>query len=198
MNYTIETLNENNIEEYVRTNAFAWKETYKGIVNDEFLDLINTEEEIQKSVERQKAQLQNETKRRFLLKVNNKPVGNLSIGISLDENFPNIGEIKTIYLLEEVKHQGYGKILFNKAVQELQKMNFKTMIISCLEENTNANEFYKQLGGNLVGTRPFTLPNQTLTENIYYFNIEKKSYQTIGFFHNNSFLIFSKIGSFPL
>lgn len=139
MNYNIETLNENNIEEYVRTNAFAWKETYK----------------------------------RFLLKLNNKPVGNLSIGISLDENFPNIGEIKAIYLLEEVKHQGYGKILFNKAVQELQKMNFKTMIISCLEENTNANEFYKHLGGNLVGTRPFTLPNQTLTENIYYFNIEK-------------------------
>ena len=122
MNYNIETLNENNIEEYVRTNAFAWKETYK----------------------------------RFLLKLNNKPVGNLSIGISLDENFPNIGEIKAIYLLEEVKHQGYGKILFNKAVQELQKMNFKTMIISCLEENTNANEFYKHLGGNLVGTRPFT------------------------------------------
>lgn len=173
MNYTIETLNENNIEEYVRTNAFAWKETYKGIVNDEFLDLINTEEEIQKSVEKQKAQLQNKTKKRFLLKLNNKPVGNLSIGISLDENFPNIGEIKAIYLLEEVKHQGYGKILFNKAVQELQKMNFKTMIISCLEENTNANKFYKHLGGNLVGTRPFTLPNQTLTENIYYFNIEK-------------------------
>ena len=54
MNYTIETLNENNIEEYVRTNAFAWKETYKGIVNDKFLDLINTEEEIQKTVEKQK------------------------------------------------------------------------------------------------------------------------------------------------
>lgn len=96
MNYTIETLNENNIEEYVRTNAFAWKETYKGIVNDEFLDLINTEEKIQKSVERQKAQLQNEAKKCFLLKVNNKPVGNLSIGISLDKNFPNIGEIKAI------------------------------------------------------------------------------------------------------
>ena len=52
MNYAIEELSFNNIKDYVEVNAKAWKETYKGIVNDEFLELINTKEEINKSIER--------------------------------------------------------------------------------------------------------------------------------------------------
>ncbi len=45
-------LNLNNIKDYVIVNAKAWQETYKGIVNDEFLELINTKEKINNSIER--------------------------------------------------------------------------------------------------------------------------------------------------
>lgn len=45
-------LNLNNIKDYVIVNAKAWQETYKGIVNDEFLELINTKEEINNFIER--------------------------------------------------------------------------------------------------------------------------------------------------
>lgn len=45
-------LNLNNIKDHVIVNAKAWQETYKGIVNDEFLELINTKEEINNSIER--------------------------------------------------------------------------------------------------------------------------------------------------
>ena len=48
--YVIEKLNQNNIEQYARVNALAWLQSYKGIINDEFLKLINTEEEIQKTI----------------------------------------------------------------------------------------------------------------------------------------------------
>lgn len=48
--YIIENVNSSNIEYYARVNALAWLQSYKGIVNDEFLELINTEEEIQKAI----------------------------------------------------------------------------------------------------------------------------------------------------
>lgn len=41
------------------------------------------------------------------------------------------------------------------------------MIVGCLSENINANSFYKHMGGLLVSSRDFKLPNQTLKENVY-------------------------------
>ena len=43
------------------------------------------------------------------------------------------------------------------------------MIVGYLALNTNANAFYKHMGGVLDSNRDFTLPNQTLKENVYLF-----------------------------
>ena len=48
MDYIIESMNKDNAEYYARVNILAWKESYKEIVNDDFLELINTEREIKK------------------------------------------------------------------------------------------------------------------------------------------------------
>ena len=45
------------------------------------------------------------------------------------------------------------------------------MIVGCLSDNTNANNFYKHMGGVFVSNRDFTIPNQTLKENVYLFKI---------------------------
>ena len=76
--YIIENVNSSNIEYYARVNALAWLQSYKGIVNDEFLELINTEEEIQKTIINLKNNLHDNSKR-FLLKVDNQYVGILRI-----------------------------------------------------------------------------------------------------------------------
>ena len=167
MNYYIEELNLNNIKDYVIVNAKAWQETYKGIVNDEFLELINTKEEINNSIV--KKSLNNPFDKSFLLKVDNNYVGVIRVCKSRDDNYQNIGEIRALYLLNNVKHQGFGKILFEKAKEEVKKMGFNSMIVGCLSDNTNANSFYKHMGGVLVSSRDFTLPNQTINENVYLF-----------------------------
>ena len=169
MNYFIEELNLNNVSDYVKVNAKAWQETYKGIVNDVFLELINTKEEINNSIERIKKSLNNPFDKSFLLKVDNKYVGVLRVCKSRDDNYQNIGEIRVLYLLNEVKHLGYGKILFEKAEEEIKKMNFNSMIVGCLSDNTNANSFYKHMGGVLESSRDFNIPNQALKENVYLF-----------------------------
>ena len=167
MNYYIEELNLNNIKDYVIVNAKAWQETYKGIVNDEFLELINTKEEINNSIV--KKSLNNSFDKSFLLKVDKMPVGVIRVCKSCDDNYQNIGEIRALYLLNNVKHQGFGKILFEKAKEEVKKMGFNSMIVGCLALNTNANSFYKHMGGILVSNRNFKLPNQTINENVYLF-----------------------------
>ena len=167
MNYYIEELNLNNIKDYVIVNAKAWQETYKGIVNAEFLELINTKEEINNSIV--KKSLNDSFDKSFLLKVDKMPVGVIRVCKSRDDNYQNIGEIRALYLLNNVKHQGFGKILFEKAKEEVKKMGFNSMIVGCLALNTNANSFYKHMGGILVSNRNFKLPNQTINENVYLF-----------------------------
>ena len=97
MEYEIVEKSLENVEDYVRVNALAWKETYQGIVDQEFLDFINSEVGIQESVERQKKKLSLGDKSSYLLKVNQKYVGILSLGTSLDSCFPEGGEIQAIY-----------------------------------------------------------------------------------------------------
>ena len=77
--------------------------------------------------------------------------------ISYDK-YSECGEIGALYLLDTVKGKGFGRILFNKAINELKEMNYDKMIIGCLSENPS-NEFYKHMGGKFVDTNPLTLPN---------------------------------------
>ena len=165
MNYYIEELNLNNLNFYVKVNTLSWKQTYKGIVNDDFLELINTNEEINNSIKRMKDNINKPLDKSFLLKANDKYVGMFRV-CKTDKD---MGELKSLYLLDEVKHKGYGKILFKRALEEVKKMGFNSMIVGCLSDNTNANNFYKHMGGVFVSNRDFTILNQTLKENVYLF-----------------------------
>ena len=167
MNYSIEELNLNNISNYVKVNAKAWQEAYKGIINDSFIQKINSKEEIDKSIEKRKHKLNNPLDKAFLLRVDNKYVGMFRVCKYASDDYDNIGELKALYLLNEVKNLGFGKILLERAFKEIKTMGFNNMIVGCLSDNTNANCFYKHMGGVLIGNRNFTLPNQTLKENVY-------------------------------
>ena len=170
MYYIIEKLSIDNVEYFARVNALAWKQSYKGIVNDDFLELINTEPEIQKAISNLKECL-NDSSRRFLLKYNDEYVGVLRVRKTKYDKYSECGELGALYLLDAVKGKGFGKILFNKAINELREMKYDNMIIGCLSENPS-NDFYKHMGGKFVDTNPLTLPNgQELMENLYYYEI---------------------------
>lgn len=169
MDYAIENMNIDNVEYYARVNALSWKQSYKGIVNDDFLELINTYPEIQKAILNLKEGL-NDSSRRFLLKYNNEYVGVLRVRKTKYDNYSQCGELGALYLLDSVKSKGFGKVLFNKAINELKNMGYNKMIIGCLSENPS-NDFYEHMGGEFVDTNPLTLPNgQELMENLYYYN----------------------------
>lgn len=165
--YEIKRVDKKTVEEYVRVNVLAWQQCYKGIVNDDFLKMRCSEEDIRKTIKRVKKYLPH-AYRCFLLEVGGRSQGMMSIGVSGTEGYTDAGEINALYLLEEVKKQGYGRLLFERAVRELKDMGFNKMVVTCLKENPS-NGFYRHMGGRLESVQEWEIPGQILRENIYFF-----------------------------
>ena len=99
-----------------------------------------------------------------------EPVGIVAICNSREEKYPKSGELCSLYLLNKVKKKGYGRILFEKAKQELKNMGFNDMIIYCLKENPTT-KFYEYLGGKLVYEKERNIGGKNLIENVYFYHI---------------------------
>lgn len=160
--------NIENVEEYVRVNVVAMKQAYYEFVNEEFLDLINSEDEIKKNVEKHKERLNNPNEESYIFYVDNKPVGIIRYGKCRRQTYNDKGEFYALYLLDEFKNKGYGRVLFNKGIKGLLNMGYSDMIVDCLEDNPT-NGFYQYFGGKIIDTDDIKMLNQNLLENIYLF-----------------------------
>ena len=161
-------IRKSKIEDYNRIAHIVtkcWQDTYRNIVNDDFLDKLSYNEKIR--AKSQKESFDKNNNHEYVLLINKKIVGFVKVCIS-EEDIKDCGEIQAIYILKEYKGNGYGRKLFEKGVNELKSMGCKCMIIGCLDSNPS-NEFYKHLGGEFLRQRIFNLPNQDLLENVYFY-----------------------------
>lgn len=167
MDYVIRRKEQKDCFEVAHVVTISWQKTYRGIVNDEFLDnLSNTEEE------RGKKAFENfndNDNHQFVLEVDGKVVGFINVGITQMQEYKNQGEIFALYIIEKYKGNGFGKKLTEIGINELKKLGCTKMIIGCLQGNPS-NEYYKHIGGKFIKTRIFKLLNQELTENVYYYD----------------------------
>ena len=170
LNYIIRKKELTDCEQVEKITTICWQSTYKGIVNDAFLDYlsINEEARITKRIE----DFNNSNMSTLVVEKDNNVIGFVNYGKSSFNNYSDIGEIFALYILPEYHKSGYGKYLVKKALHELHKLGYNNAIIGCLSKNPS-NEFYKHIGGKLIGTRPFYKTMDILEENIYYFDIEE-------------------------
>ena len=168
MNYKIRKKEKQDCYGVAHVVTVSWMETYRGIVNDDFLNnLPNTEEERgKKSFEKFDVNGNNE----FVLELDGNIVGFVKFGLSKDKEYDNLGEIFALYIISECKGNGFGRKLTETAIDELKKLGCKKMIIGCLDGN-KSNEYYKHIGGKFIKKRIFKLPNQELLENVYLLNL---------------------------
>ena len=118
--------------------TIVWNETYKGIVNDKFLEGLKESE-----------------KQRWL---------------SAEKNFDENNNMQYIIKDDDGKIIGFLKLNRTEAFEEARKLRYKKMKIGCLEGNPS-NGFYLKMGGKLIGRRKFELPNETLYENVYEYQL---------------------------
>lgn len=160
----IEKIKKEDAKELAHNIAVVWNTTYKGIVEEEFLENLYLNEDY--SVKNIINKIDN-NENYYVLKLNNKIVGWIYYDYSSDK-YENTGEICSLYVLKEYHKKGYGKILFNYAVEDMKKNNINKFVVGCLTGN-HANEFYKHMGGKWIGNSLF---REKYTENIYLFTIE--------------------------
>ena len=155
------------IPEFILLVNDVWNETYRGIVDDSFLD--NMKNTVKDRIKRMQENY-NDEDLNFVFEDKGKLIGFTSVEKSRDEDYPNSGEISSLYLKKEYQGKGLGKKLFNYSLDKLKELGFSDYIIGCLDKNPT-NDFYKHMGGVLYKSEMKKIGNKEYKENYYYFKV---------------------------
>ena len=145
----------------------GWKSAYRGIIEDDFLDSLNIEDNYNRRLEDYK-------ENGFIVaEVNNEVVGfcRYTINNLFSQDVKDIDcELCAIYVKPDLKKQGIGKVLFNYVIQE---NNNKNMILWCLKENYNSRKFYEKMGGILYDENEIEKGGKKYKEVGYRYDLSK-------------------------
>ena len=159
----IRKANINDAKDIVRVNVMGWKNTYKNIFPQDFLDSLNPHDK--DSIRK----CQEKINQYAVCEINNKIVAMIRYGKN-KKNYDDLyAEIYALYVDNLYKKQGIGSKLVEFAFEELRG-KYDYVLISTLVDNT-ANEFYKKIGGKFVSNCDFLLGNEKFTENIYEYKL---------------------------
>ena len=161
----IRQANVNDAKDILDINISSWKDTYKNIFPDDFLDnLCNTEEEYNKSLNNIIEKITDNNN--YLVSLyKDRIVGFVNYGPSKKNKYIKYGEIYALYVDNNYIKKGIGGMLLKKATS-LLKNNHNNIIVSCLKKNP-ANTFYEKMGCKKIGETTFDLNNKKYKENVY-------------------------------
>ena len=130
-------------------HAESWKTAYKNIMPDDFLNNIS----IEKRQKRFEQVLADKTEENAVIVYDDKVVGFICLGKARDEDLDeSYGEIWGIYLHPDQWRKGFGRVLINWGVKELESRGDKKIVLWVLEENYKARSFYENIGFAQDGT----------------------------------------------
>jgi len=131
--------------EYAALHVNCWKDAYKGIISDDYLD--NMTKELDQRVESCRKTLSDPGDTEFYCAMlGDDMIGRLIFHKSRDKDKPDAGEIGAIYLLADYWGKGYGKQMMEFALNELYRKGLQETITWVLEENKRARLFYEKCG----------------------------------------------------
>ena len=140
----------------------SWKFAYHNIIPQSFFDSIPSG--------RWAGGISREGMQNLVLLENDRMIGTASICKSRWAQYPEYGEIVSIYLLPDCIGQGYGTHLLNGCMAELHKQGFDRILLWVLEKNTRARRFYEKNGLICCGeSRRDNIGGKELQEIMYTF-----------------------------
>ena len=148
-----------------RVQVAGWRDTYRGIVPQEFLDSISvgdwTERRFRELVSSMAGACSH------VAEVENEIVGWAYSGPNRDQDSTYTGELYAIYLLPECQRRGIGLALTVSAAKSLIESGMSSMLLWVLAENWPARRFYEALGGEYISEQQITIGNVSLPEVAY-------------------------------
>lgn len=153
--------------EIANISIHAWKNAYKGIISDHYLDSLNTNDKKNKFEERIK-----NNEKLIVLEDDNIIKGFCLYGKTSDPNNLECGEIYALYLKPNCINKGYGSVLFNKAIELLKDDIKNKVIIWCLEKNELGKNFYLKKGCRLDYKKNVLIGTEEYVEEKYIYIIK--------------------------
>lgn len=132
MQVEIKKLKESEAEEKIDINIKTWWTTYKGLIPNNIMAKLQPKTKAR--IEQQKKTIR-EKNNTYGIYVDNKLVGYSSFGTSRDENYKDLCEISSCYILEEYQRLRLGRKVVMKILEDFIKKGYKTMITKYLVGN---------------------------------------------------------------
>lgn len=146
----------------------GWKEAYKGIIDDEFLNSLDVKPQIQQFAECVGSD-------NFIVAVLDGEVVGFCRFVYDNSLSPNIDyidcELTAIYVRPDMKGQGIGSKMFKEVVKRFKGKNKTTMILWCLADNVSSVGFYKHMGGEIKEEKTVQLGDKNYKEVGIVYNI---------------------------
>ncbi len=143
----------------------AWRETYRGLVPDAYLDGLSVDER-----EVMWRRLEAPVSRSFAFVAIDgagRIIGFASGGPRRDGPEEYAGELNAIYVLREAQGYGIGRLLAAAVARELAERGMRSMLLWVFRDNLPARRFYEALGGALLTSQQFEIDGRTMTEVSY-------------------------------
>jgi GNAT superfamily N-acetyltransferase len=143
----------------------SWRETYRGIVPDEFLEDLSIQQRTEQWMN-SLADPSSRYHRAFVAELNGQIVGFSNYGFSQEAESGFDGELYAIYVLRSAQGRGIGGRLFAEAAKGLLELGSSSMLVWVLKDNP-AREFYEHLGGVYLREKPIEIGSRQLIETAY-------------------------------
>jgi ribosomal protein S18 acetylase RimI-like enzyme len=134
-------------DQIARAHIQAWEESYRGLLPDAAFALHSLDTRIAQW----RATLGNPAVLVHVAERDGVVCGFGSAGKT--RQLPAAGEIYTLYLLDVVKRQGIGRMLFTHLRDALAASGFASLGVWVLGNNEPARRFYEAMGGRAGETR---------------------------------------------
>ena len=125
-------------------SAYSWKETYSGLLPDEYLN--NKINNFPNKILETKEFLKSFEGKYVVAKDEDKVIGILCFSKPKKEEFLDYGHLGAIYVLKKYQGLGIGKELLRIALNGLKEMGYSKMQLECISGNKTIKFYKKYLG----------------------------------------------------
>ena len=116
----------------------SWKHAYQGLVPQRYLDKLRPESWL--------ALLKADPESNWIALLDEQVIGTVFVSYARDEAREGFGEIVSLYLLPAFIGKGYGRLLWQAAVEHCRQHGLSGVCMWVLTGNDHACRFYEHMG----------------------------------------------------
>lgn len=142
----IKKANMNMIFDISKVLKKCWHDSYKDLINKEYLSALADEH----WADFLETGLKSDSINCIVATIDSEIIGAAIFGKSITEQYPDDGEVVSLYVLQKYIGKRVGHLLFEEAQRILIERGFSDCIVCVFSENSRAIRFYEAHGFKII------------------------------------------------